>query len=500
MRILPLLPAAAIVFLAVQPSQATIISVDALGGGDYLTIQEGIDAASEGDTVLVAPATYAETVALRGLNIALLSEEGASATRIDPGRLTATSGEDSTTVIDGFTIANGPSQDGSCVFLDESGPSIRNCVIEGGGASRGAGAYCEGKPRPTFQNVVIRDCSGASGVGAYLLDSYAVFQDCEIRDCARGAFGGAVRADGGGPTFERVIMEGMTTLGAYPDRGEVIFLGDSNARFVDVFIHPASDDFRHSSVVECCGGIVEFDGVTLYTDDDPSHGTPGFVARDGASLSIVSATIVNDDPCVWYEAGTTGTIERSVLVRVGGGRAVECLTPGPSAEIFHSCLVDTGCGDAHDNIYTDPLFCGLLTADFTLHDDSPCLPAGNPWGVLMGHYGAGGCGTGVGESGEVGHGFALLPAVPNPASGPVELRYAAADAGSMVAVTIHDVRGSVVRRLSGAATEATGSVRWDLCNALGHRVAPGVYFVRASCGLATTHRTLVVLRRPRLAD
>lgn len=494
MRILSFSLSIAVACLAVQASEATIINVDALGGGDYLTIQEGVDAASEGDTVLVAPGTYPETVALRGLNVALLSEEGASATRMDPGRLTATSGEDSTTVVDGFTIANGPYQDGSCVFLDESGPTIRNSVIEGGNASNGAGAYCEGAPRPTFENVVIRGCSGASGVGVYLRDSYAVFRDCEILDCERGAFGGAVYASGGAPTFEHVRMDGITTLGASRDYGEVIYLSGSNARFVDVFVHPAGDDYDHHSVVECSGGTVTFDGVTLYTDDSPSYGTPGFVAKNGASLSIVSGTVVNDDWCVWYQTGTTGTIERSVLVRKDGGQTVACWTPGPSAEIFHSCLVDTGCGDAHDNIYTDPLFCHYLAADFTLHDDSPCLPGGNPWGVLMGHYGAGGCGTGVDDDTAIDGGFELLPPSPNPARGPIDLRYASAARGSKITVTVHDLRGSVVRRLARPEAGSNGALRWNLRDGSGHRVAPGVYFVSAECGGAVARRTVVVLR------
>lgn len=40
-------------------------------------------------------------------------------------------------------------------------------------------------------------------------------------------------------------------------------------------------------------------------------------------------------------------------------------------------------------IHVDPLFCGLDLGDWTLRDDSPCLPEHNDCGVLMGALGTG---------------------------------------------------------------------------------------------------------------
>jgi pectin methylesterase-like acyl-CoA thioesterase len=46
-----------------QDTESTIV-VDGNGGGDYTTIQSGVDNATDGDTVEVRPGTYSEQVVL----------------------------------------------------------------------------------------------------------------------------------------------------------------------------------------------------------------------------------------------------------------------------------------------------------------------------------------------------------------------------------------------------------------------------------------------------
>jgi len=97
-------------------SSATII-VD-VNGGDYTTIQEGIDASTNGDTVLVYPGTYYENVNFNGKHITLASLE-------------LTTGDESyidSTIIDG-------NQNGSCIRLDNE----ETAVIRGFSITNGIG-------------------------------------------------------------------------------------------------------------------------------------------------------------------------------------------------------------------------------------------------------------------------------------------------------------------------------------------------------------------------
>jgi hypothetical protein len=77
----------------------------------YPTIQAGINASVDGDTVLVSPGTYVENIDFRGKAITVKSELGAVSTIIDGNQVASTvmfeSGEDEDSILEGFTVTNG---------------------------------------------------------------------------------------------------------------------------------------------------------------------------------------------------------------------------------------------------------------------------------------------------------------------------------------------------------------------------------------------------------
>ncbi len=123
----------------------------------YPTIQAGINAAQNGDMVLVEPGTYYENINFRGKNITVTSQyindsnpntilntiiNGSASTEPDTGSVVLIiSGEDSTAVLNGFTITGGSGtkwhyehggsvlRAGGGIFITLSSPTISNNII-----------------------------------------------------------------------------------------------------------------------------------------------------------------------------------------------------------------------------------------------------------------------------------------------------------------------------------------------------------------------------------
>ena len=106
---------------------------------DQPTIQLGIDAAENGDTVLVSDGIYTGegnvNISFKGKQITVKSRNGAETTIIDCQETPNARGfafenkETHTSVLDGFTIKNGVHDLGGGIYCHTASPTIQNCVI-----------------------------------------------------------------------------------------------------------------------------------------------------------------------------------------------------------------------------------------------------------------------------------------------------------------------------------------------------------------------------------
>ena len=151
-------------------AQARTITIGPIAGCDFNTIQAGIDAANEGDTVLVAPGEYdiTEPITFQGKAITVRSEVGRDETTIRMGMpadnkrgsvVIFENNETTASVLEGFTITGG----NGGIRFDASSGTVSNCSIAYIRASRGLGV----KSSLTLVVVSPRASAVISGTGGW---------------------------------------------------------------------------------------------------------------------------------------------------------------------------------------------------------------------------------------------------------------------------------------------------------------------------------------------
>ena len=201
--------------LPVATATAGTIVVDIGGTGDHTAIQPALDAAAEGDTVLVMPGTYSgadnTNLDFAGTNVTLRGDGGASVTIID--------------------CAGRPS---SRVFYFLEGDAGPSCIIEGltltngGDYNPGGLIYCW-LSSPTFVDCVFSNSVGTYGGALYICESTASFTNC-IFTGNQSAHGGAAQVELASPTFTNCQFTDNTSTG---EAGDVDVIWDASPTFTD---------------------------------------------------------------------------------------------------------------------------------------------------------------------------------------------------------------------------------------------------------------------------
>ncbi len=364
-------------------------------------IQEGINAAIAGDTVLVADGTYTgddnRDLDFNGKAITVRSENGAASTMIDcQGSLAQhrgfvfRSGETAASVLEGFTIRDGHMDEGGAILCrSASSPTIRNCVLADNFSKyRGGGIYCWDGSNVTITGCTIEDnVSLDDGAGVYCSGSELTVTDCVIRRNAAAWSGGGIYLTHSSPTITDCTITGNTATWA----------GGIDC---DNFCSPAIS----ACVISDNSATNSGGGIRVISQSHPTI-TNCLVARNSAPYGgaihfwySVHATVAN---CT-FVGNTTGiicghescapTITNSILWD-NGTQEVD-VSDGATPAVSYSD-VQNGTGefwfDALTCLDEDPLFvtgplhdCYLSETAAGQGTDSPCIDAGSNTAVTLG--------------------------------------------------------------------------------------------------------------------
>jgi len=330
------------------------------------TIQDGIDAAGDGGTVIVAPGTYDgpgnRGIDLGGMNVMLESSDGALTTFIDGEASYRAfyfhSGEDTTCVVDGFTIMNCVGDYGGAVRLQNASPTFSSCIFEDNTATSAGGAlHASMNCAPRFEICSFNGNTSQRGGAVQMDGSAGLFWNCDFTDnAAAGGWGGALNLK----NIAETRFESCDFSGNEANWGGALCSGDAESSF------------------ESC----------VFTANEATWGGGIYIQTNYNQPVFSNCTVVDNAGSGFWVIDADPVITRSIVAFDRTGAGIICTGMG-EPEISH-CYVfgnaggDSLCGSYADNAFDDPRLCAFHLGNVDLCSNSDCLPSENPWGEHIG--------------------------------------------------------------------------------------------------------------------
>ena len=300
------------------------------------TIQEAVDMAAEGDTVLVAAGVY-EDYRTRAFERPTSSVYITANVFLDkPVFLTSETGAEATVIQGsglGPVIACSIAQGGTVKGFTIRGGRVDETKMDGGG-----GIHCEWSDLDIVANIIEDNAGPFGGAIALIAGSTSEIRDNIIRGNLGEAFGGAIAiSEGSSSIIERNVIADNEAL----VNGGALFFTSSTSITV-----------RGNTIV-------------------------GNSAIDGSALFCRNGTVV--------------TFNRNIVAFGSGNSAVFCDTLGTAIRCTLTCSCNNfwsnggsnlaGCSTGEGDIDADPLFCSYDTGDYTLCVFSPSVGVGDDCGL-----------------------------------------------------------------------------------------------------------------------
>ena len=345
----------------------------------FPTIQAAINAAVNGDTVLVDPGTYVENIDFKGKLITVQSAKGPSVTTIDGGNVAPvvnfSTSETAAAVLQGFTIQHGNAT--------------------GTYGYEGAGVHISGASPTVEGNVITANVSCASGTGIGISSASPVIRDNTITGNSKqsgcsGQGGGGIDVGGAGSAqiIHNTITNNSSDFGGGIDlfaAGTPTLLNNTisnNTAGIQgggIYAVNQSDAMIVQNLIT--GNTSAQSGGAVYIS--PPSGT-----RGAFLVNNTFANNVGSDSSLWL-GGFDSQVQLSnnIVSANNSLPAVLCDTTYSTTPpvLDHNDLFNAGgpavqgsCGSvigSSGNISADPKF--VSSTDFHLQATSPAVDAGN---------------------------------------------------------------------------------------------------------------------------
>ncbi|NIS15697.1 MAG: VWA domain-containing protein [Aliifodinibius sp.] len=417
---------------AFQLCSATTINIPA----DYPSIQAGINASSNGDTVLVQPGLYMERISFKGRNIVLASLFDAtgdtsyiSSTIIDGDSsgtvVTFNNSESNSAVITGFTIKHGYAMNGGGIFCNGSQPTIQyntisqnyaddngggiNCVIAkpyiykntikeniGGddGGDEGGGISCVYCPDLVIMENDIFDNYAYSGGGISCFESDPIISANVISNNLAEAGGGIGLCCGSNSSITGNLISNND---AYNVGGAIYSnLGDESLIKDNIITGNEVINWGDGGAICCNESNASIEKNLIFGNDASRGGGLAFSAN--SNCSVINNTIAYNHAI--YGSAAFCRLESDPLME----KCILAFNMGPSASVY--CMENSNpvliCCDVYgneggdwvgciasqsglnNNFSMDPVFCNAQEEIYNISVTSPCAPNNNECEDLIG--------------------------------------------------------------------------------------------------------------------
>lgn len=350
---------------------------------DYATVQAAINAAANGDVVIVSPGRYIGGISFKGKSIIVRSTAPNSvpvvtATILDGnlvGRVVNfTNGETSAAVLSGFTITRGKAAKGAGIYAYGASPTISYCLITGNRATgAGGGVYYAGGGS-IIHNVIRNNTAGANG-GGVNLEGYPPRLTQNVIQGNRAQSGAGIATNFANPLIADNVIMGNQAV----HRGGGILIMRNTANIVRNVI------IRNSAPDGGAGLLVSLATATAGSNTFSNNTLSAAILSQSTGSIVLKNSIVAFNP-----AG-------AVSLQDDGNATIRyCDFYGNGASQF-SGTTDAVVG-LRGNISADPLFVNIANNDF--HEkswaghynlltgtwvsdavNSPCIDKGDPAGL-----------------------------------------------------------------------------------------------------------------------